>query len=132
VNRLSKFSTEGNTRGRGRVGESAAARWLERSGYRILQTNYSRRPGEIDVVALDGDILCFVEVKARSTPTFGSGVEGISRRKRQRLARAARLYLAESGWQGPCRFDVLGIDRRERGWKFTLVKDAFELNGMGV
>lgn len=80
------------------------------------------------MVARDGDTLCFIEIKARATPRFGEAVEAVDARKQRRIARAAGLYLASSRWQGPCRFDVLGLDPSPDGWRFTLVKDAFGLN----
>jgi putative endonuclease len=133
VSRLSKFSTEANTRGRGRVGESAALTYLRRRGYRIVETNYTVRPGEIDVIALDAEILCFVEVKARATPSFGTAVAAVTLSKQRRLTRVAAAYLAKADWQGPCRFDVLGIDREaNEEWAFTLVKDAFGVDGEGA
>ncbi len=77
-------------------------------------------------MAREGETLCFVEVKARTSDRYGPAVAAVGSVKRRRLARAAALYLVAHPWTGPCRFDVLGLDRRADGdWEFTLVRDAF-------
>lgn len=119
------FRAEPHTRGRGRAGEDLAARWLDRQGYRLVARNAVTRAGEIDVVALDGEVLCFVEVKARSTASYGPAVAAVTPAKQRRLMRAAALWLARHPHDGPCRFDVLGMDLGDDGWLFTLVRDAF-------
>jgi len=84
--------------------------------------------GELDLVALDGETLCFVEIKARTRQDFGQAIEAVGPRKRQRIARAAAMFLARNRSQRPCRFDVLGLDRLEDGsWRITYVRDAFQL-----
>lgn len=127
---LERFSREVHTRGRGSVAEEAAVRYLRRRGYRILERNVTTKAGEIDVVAREGDTLCFIEVKARQTQTYGPAVAAVTPSKQRRLARAASLYLMLRGLgEPPCRFDVLGLDARDGGWEFTLVRDAFQGNG---
>jgi putative endonuclease len=124
------FAAQPHTVGRGRVAEDAAVAWLEGQGYRVVERNHRNAAGEIDVVAEDGDTLCFVEVKARIDDTFGPAIAAVGVRKRQRVARAAALYLALRGGPAvPCRFDVLGMegggDPARESWRFTLIKDAF-------
>ncbi len=123
---LSTFDGPSHTRARGTEAELAAVRWLARNGYRVLERNYRSKLGEIDVIARDGDTLCFLEIKARSAPSFGPAVAAVGPQKQAKIARAATAYLAFSGWEGPCRFDVLGIDRRGGSWSFTLIEDAFQ------
>ncbi len=127
------FTGAANTRAKGRIAESAAIQWLKREGYMIVETNYAIRAGEIDVIAIDsgnhdslgGDTLCFVEIKARRSARFGPAIGAVTRRKQYRISRAAAAYLASHDWDGPCRFDVLGMDRNDDGWEFTLIRDAF-------
>ena len=126
---LEGFRREPHTRARGASAEAAGLAWLERQGYEIIDTNYTTKSGEIDAVAREGDTLCFVEIKARATTTFGLAIEAVDARKQRKLARAASLYLAREGWEGACRFDVLGLDPAPDGWSFTLVRDAFSLGG---
>jgi putative endonuclease len=123
------FDRQGHNRGRGRSAEDDAERWLKRQGYRIVERNHVNKGGEIDVVALDRGTLCFVEIKARGGPGFGSGLASVDPRKQRRLARAAALYLASRDETRPCRFDVLAMERSPEGWSFDLVRDAFSLPG---
>ena len=127
MNRLEEFGAQTHTVGRGRVAEDAAVAWLERHGYRVVERNHRNAAGEIDVVAEDGEVLCFIEVKARTETLFGSALAAVGPRKQRRVARAAALYLALRGIQPACRFDVLAMEADEQGWRFTLVKDAFRL-----
>lgn len=112
---------------RGRAGEAAGVRWLESHGYLVLERNAVTLVGEIDVVARDPQgVLCFIEVKARATATYGPAIAAVGPRKQRRLCRAAALYLATHRLHlAPCRFDVLGLDRAGTSWTFTLVRDAF-------
>ena len=119
------FRRQPHTRAQGRLGEDEGVLWLERQGYRIAQRNAVNKAGEIDVVAYDGEVLCFIEIKARATDDYGEAIEAVTPRKQRRLVRAALLYLALNPVDGPCRFDVLGMDLGADGWRFTLVKDAF-------
>ena len=122
-----EFARLPHQRAKGDAGEADAARELERRGYRILARNVRNHAGEIDLVAADGATLCFVEIKARLGDRFGPAIAAIGAAKQRRLARAAALYLVSHPWSGPCRFDVLGMDAAESGWRFTLVKSAFEV-----
>lgn len=123
------FHRQPHTRGKGRAGEDQAVRWLERQGYRILDRNVVNRGGEIDVVAREGDTLCFVEIKARGRADFGPALAAVTPAKRRRLARAASLHLALTGLSGECRFDVLGLEWTTSGWEYILVRDAFSVEG---
>ncbi len=119
------FRRQPNTRAQGRLGEDAAVVWLREHGYRISERNVTNRAGELDVIARDGDTLCFIEIKARSNRAYGAAIESVTVNKQRRITRAAALYLVRHPFEGPCRFDVLGLDLGEQGWRYTLVKDAF-------
>ncbi|RIK46338.1 MAG: YraN family protein [Chloroflexi bacterium] len=80
---------------RGAAGESFVVGRLERAGYRVLDRNWRRRGGELDVVALDGQVLVFVEVKVRTGTAFGTADEAIGPRKLERLMTTAQRYIAE-------------------------------------
>ena len=124
---LSGFGAAPDTRARGRLAEKAARKWLRRQGFEIITSNYRAKPGEIDLVAREGECLCFIEIKARSTHSFGSAFEAVPTSKQRRIARVASVYLLSSDWDGPCRFDVLGIEKTAGEWKFDLVRDAFDV-----
>jgi putative endonuclease len=101
-----------NLRLLGRAAEDAAAAYLLGQGYTIVTRRYKARHGEIDLVALDGDLLVFVEVKQRSAPGY-TPEESIGDAKRRALANAGRQYLAEvaEAPERETRFDLIAIDR---------------------
>lgn len=92
----------------GRDAEDRAAEYLLSRGYTLVTRRYRTRGGELDLVALDGETVVFVEVKARRT---GEPEDGITPQKARRLARAARTFLGELGLDGrPRRFDLVAVD----------------------
>lgn len=95
----------------GTRGERLAERWLLTRGYLILERNCRTRYSELDLVAVDGRTLVFVEVKTRSGLTHGSPVEAVDDEKQLRLSRAAVAYLRKHQLkQVAVRFDVIAID----------------------
>lgn len=96
---------------RGDDAEAAARLFLSARGLTIAATNFRCRHGEIDIVAREGDVLVFAEVRLRSNRRFGDGAASIDLRKQQRLARAAEYYLVTKvrGAPPPCRFDALSL-----------------------
>jgi len=126
-----EFELQPHARGRGKVGEEVAVRWLRSQGYLILERNVVTHAGEIDLVARDGETLVFLEIKARGSALYGPAIAAVGAAKQRRLSRAASLYMAIRRLGGPCRFDVLGLDAvaGEAGWRYTLVRDAFPYCG---
>jgi len=120
-----RFLSQTPSRHRGLAAEEVGARWLETQGYTILGRNVRSRYGEIDIVARDGDTLCFIEIKARASSRFGTAVDAVTADKQRRIAREASAYLSRHPFDGPCRFDVLGMDAEGEEWCFSLVRDAF-------
>lgn len=110
---------------RGRRAEQLAADYLRARGYEILELNYRIRQGEIDIIAQQGEILCFVEVRSRRNAVHGHPLETVDRRKQQRLIRAAEHYLLRRGWEGSVRFDVVAI-LYEPQLEISCVENAFE------
>lgn len=94
----------------GRRGEDAAVAYLERAGMRVIDRNWRDGRGELDIVALDGDVLVICEVKTRATDTRGTPEEAVSVTKRRRLVRLAQSYVASAGLE-PCtvRYDVVTV-----------------------
>jgi putative endonuclease len=120
------FQDQVHTSARGSSAEHDAVDWLQRNGYSIVERNVRFTFGEIDLIAFDGDTLCFVEIKARASRRFGGASFAVPKAKQRQLVRLAGLYLARSAHTGPCRFDVLAMDGGEGGWQFTLFSNAFE------
>lgn len=99
-----------NRRAVGREGENVARRYLEERGYQCLAANFSTRWGEIDLIMKIKDTLVFVEVKQKETSDFGEPAEAVTRKKINRLTRAAMVYLQAIGvWNAPMRFDVVSM-----------------------
>jgi putative endonuclease len=95
----------------GKLGEELACAELTRRGYAILARRYRTRFGEIDIVARDGDVMVFVEVKARDGDRFGDGAEAVTGWKQRRVASMAVDYLSRHRLEDrPCRFDVVAVD----------------------
>ncbi len=111
----------------GKEGEELALRFLKKQGYRIIGKNYRTPFGEIDIIADDGGVLVFVEVKTRSGDAFGSPFEAVDRRKRDKIKNVALSYMKRIRKEPPARFDVLSIDVDEGRKKIDHIKDAFEV-----
>jgi putative endonuclease len=108
------------------AGERAAAHHLQRRGLRILARNWRVRLGELDIVAQDGPVLVFVEVKTRRSRDFVDPAAGVDFAKRVRLRRVAEAYLAlERPTPGPCRFDVVSVVLDRRRPILEHIVDAF-------
>ena len=91
-------------------GEVAAKRFLEDKGYKILAENYSGKMGEIDLIARDGEVVVFVEVKARESLAFGEPIEAITPQKVRKIALTAQQYLVQKHLMGASvRFDVAEV-----------------------
>ena len=91
-------------------GERAAAKFLKRQGFRILARQSRSRIGELDLIALDGESVVFVEVKTRSSHVAGHPTEAITFAKRKQLTRAALVWLKRRGLlDSRARFDVVAI-----------------------
>lgn len=112
----------------GREGEDLAARFLSKQGYRILERNYSTRSGEIDLIALHDGAVVFVEVKTRSSDSFGAPELAVTPRKQQRMVKAALAYIKQRKLhQVPCRFDIVAITAvAERDVEH--IRNAFEMD----
>lgn len=108
----------------GQLGEDLAARFLAQNGFRLVSSNFKvpvgrnnrgvQVSGEIDLIALETDILCFIEVKTRSSDEFSSPLSAVDVRKQRQITRTARIYrkifdLREIKF----RYDVVGIVLQE-------------------
>lgn len=114
----------------GQKGEDIAVDFLEGSGYKVLDRNFRCRNGEIDIIALDGKSIVFVEVKTRKRDNFGSPKFAVDWRKQKQLVRVALTYLKHKRLMDkPARFDVVGIIIRGDKREIELVKNAFDMRG---
>ncbi len=93
----------------GKLGENEALSYLKKKGYKILHCNWRSGKDEIDIVALHNDILVIVEVKTRTSISYGEPWEAVDERKQQALERAAMAYLDEFSIDMELRFDIVSI-----------------------
>lgn len=122
------------TKSLGDRGEDAAARYLKRHGFRILARGVDSRLGELDIIAVDGRVIVFVEVKTRRSVDAGHPAEAIDPRKERRMTQAALGYLkAHHLLEYVARFDVVAITWPEIARQPTIehYKNAFSPVGSG-
>jgi len=112
-----------NKRSLGREKEELAAEYLNGQGAKILDRNYYFSGGEIDLIAKDGEYLCFIEVKYRKGSSFGFPEEAVTYAKQKKILKGARFYLYQNHLREdtPCRFDVVSFCGEEMNW----IKNAF-------
>ena len=79
----------------GDFGEEITSKYLEKNGYKILDRNYSKPFGEIDIIAIKGDVISFVEVKTRKSDDFAYAAEAVDYYKQERIKRASQAFLME-------------------------------------
>jgi putative endonuclease len=111
----------------GRKSEILGIDYLRSLGYRIVTSGYRTKGGEVDVIAWDGPVLVFVEVKARQNTEPPEDSVGL--RKQQRVMRAAQAYIARHGLHdAPYRFDILAVTAKpDCRPEFRLLRDAFNM-----
>lgn len=112
----------------GRAGELAAVNFLKENGYKILAYDYKTKLGQIDIIAREREVICFIEVKTRSSDRFGLPIESISLFKQRQISKAALLFLKQNNLLDKnARFDVVSVLYLKNSFKFNLVRNAFEL-----
>ncbi len=112
----------------GQEGEDRAAKYLAKRGYKILERNYRTRTGEIDLIALQGGTVVFIEVKTRTNDSFGAPELAVTPQKQRRMIKAALGYIKNKMLhQVPCRFDVVAICTTQ-DQDVELIQNAFEMD----
>lgn len=121
----------GQNRILGAFGEELACKYLEDNGYRVLERNFSCRTGEIDIVAVEGDTVAFIEVKTRTSGRFGMPSEAVNCSKQKKLVKTSLYYLqSRKLFDYMSRFDVIEIVMdEENNSQINLIKDAFQYSG---
>ena len=97
----------------GRTAEEAAANYLVRLGYEIIDQNWRRRSCEIDIVARKGEVIYFVEVKYRQNNKQGSGLEYITPAKLKQMTFAATMWVAENNWNADYNLAAIEVAGQE-------------------
>ena len=113
----------------GKVGEELAAKYLRKRKYKIIKRNYRCPYGEIDIIALDGKSLVFIEVKTRSSTTFGPPQLAVDRKKQIQISRVATDFIKRKKiTQMDMRFDVVSVQLLPGDeFRVELIRNAFDL-----
>ena len=103
--------------------EKVARDYLMNNDYEIVESNFSTKIGEIDIIGKNEDYLCFIEVKYRDKDSLAKGFYAVDKKKQKTIYNVAKIYLARNNISEntACRFDVISID----GDEITLIKNAF-------
>jgi len=117
-----------NRRSQGAVYEDLACSYLKRKGYQILDRNVYLLKKEVDIVALDGETVVFVEVKGRRSERFGGPSESVGGKKQEHLISIAGAYLERMNlWDRPSRFDVISVRLSDdQDPRLEHIENAFE------
>ena len=113
----------------GQKGEAIVVSYLKEQGYEVLETNYRNRMGEVDIIAKEGDVWCFIEVKTRLSDYYGDGLEAITDFKQRTMTKLALSYLMENNLLDEyARFDVVAVSGNpDEAPTLEIIKNAFEL-----
>ncbi len=112
-----------------KTAEDAAAGFIKAKGYKILERNYRNKFGEIDIIAREKGVICFLEVKARRSRQCGAPEEAVGAMKQKQICRVAVSYLkSKNSLALPARFDVVALLYSGNLPEIALIKNAFELN----
>jgi len=126
------FRKKADTAATGRLGENFAIAYLVRQGYEILENNYRKQFGEVDIIAREQGAIVFIEVKTRHSNVFGTPSEAVNGRKQRQLSRIAQDYLLNHQLSdAAARFDVIGVtlDQHNRPAAIELIRNAFDAVG---
>lgn len=94
----------------GKKSETKAVLFLKKHGYKILETNFKNKIGEIDIIAEKDGVIVFIEVKNRSTYRFGRPIEAVDFRKQNKIKKVAEIYLMiKNKYYNDVRFDVVEV-----------------------
>ena len=112
----------------GQKGEEVAFRFLKKRGYDLIERNYVCKMGEMDIIAKEKDVLVFIEVKTRTSNTFGPPQAAVNLRKQVQLSKVALNFLKERKLKDvKARFDVVAVLLGKQGEEIELIRDAFDL-----
>lgn len=107
---------------KGEKAEALARDFLKGKNYDILHQNWRYRHAEVDIIARDGDMIVFVEVKMRSSGLFGQPEDFVDEQKMEKMQEAAEAYIEQFDWPGELRFDIIAV---EKNGHITHFEDAF-------
>ncbi len=124
---VKNFMTPENNQTKGAFGEELAVKEMVRLGYEILDRNYRRQGGEIDIISKKDTYIIFTEVKYRTGRKNGEPGEAVDKRKQEHIIRTAQAYIAQNALEGDFRFDVAEVLEEDGKTYFRYTENAFWL-----
>ena len=118
-----------NKRDLGTFYEDIAAGYIKNKGGKVIKRNFRTRQGEIDIIARDGEYLCFVEVKYRKKDDYGNPLDCVGYTKQRTICKVSRVYINMNGadFDVPIRYDVIAVNDSGNGTlNVNWLKNAFE------
>lgn len=109
----------------GQLGEGLAIDFLQKNGYKILETNWYFNKAEIDIIAQKENTLAIIEVKTRTNTDYGSPQDFVKPKKIQLLVRAVNQYVEQNKLDLEVRFDIIGIHKEDNQFILEHLEDAF-------
>lgn len=110
---------------KGKRGEKIAKEFLLENGYKIVETNYRNKIGEIDIIALDNKVLVFVEVKSRTSTSYGYGYEAVNFKKQRKIINTSLIYIRNKKLDDfQLRYDIIEVYMTNK-LSINHIKDAF-------
>ncbi len=117
-----------NSQKLGNSGEKHALQELKKAGYKIIETNFRTKSGEIDIIGRENDYIVFIEVKTRRTNSFGNAKYSVNHKKQKKICKAALYYLkSTNNINSKARFDVVLVSVINNEKKINIIKNAFGL-----
>lgn len=112
----------------GKKGEEFAADFLIKKGYKIKERNYKSALGEIDIIALSGETIVFIEVKTRSSLKFGLPFEAVTKKKQHQISKTALYYMSKMKIsEAAARFDIVSVISKGEQMEAELIENAFDV-----
>ena len=116
----------------GLIGEKVAVKFLKKNKYKIIETNFSSKTGEIDIICENKKFIVFVEVKTRKKDSLVSGVFAVNSKKQQHIIKTAHSYLFDNESEKQPRFDIIEVEFDEKTGIANVTEhyiDAFSQGG---
>ena len=116
-----------NKRELGKKGEGLACKALEKEGYRIIDKNFSCKQGELDIIAEEKGTICFIEVKSRTSISYGLPEESVTNWKQRKLLKVAFIYIEKKRIKPmDMRFDIVSVDLKTN--ETRIIRNAFDVD----
>ncbi len=115
----------------GDLGETAVRKYIRRKHYRILETNFVSKYGEIDIIARHRKVLVFIEVKTRTSKMFGGAVGAVNFHKRHNIVLTSQVYMRNKGYTGERRYDIAEVylDENMKVSEINYIENGFPWEG---